>query len=87
MKTISTTGTTICCGAYSKKIKEVKGKLPPNPKIEKGVALIYLGAGFETFTGKFSGHKYYVSDHQRHFKVAPDDVTDLLHNKEIILRP
>lgn len=84
---MKTSNSTFCCGSYNKKIKIVKAKLPPNPKVEKGIAVIYLGSGVEIFIGKSSGLKYYVSDHERHFKVAPEDIAALLNNNEIILRP
>lgn len=76
-----------CCGGYSKKIKVFKSKLPPNPKVENGIPVIYIGSGDEKFIGKATGNSYYASDHQRHFKIDREDYDSILANKEVILKP
>jgi hypothetical protein len=77
-----------CCGSYSKqKVAKVKEKIPPNPKMNGGVALIYVGSGRKSFKGHGTGSVYYVSDHSRHFRVYTEDADSILSNTSIIRKP
>lgn len=77
-----------CCGSYSKrKVVKEKESIPPNPKINGGIALIYVGSGKKSFTGKATGAIYYVSDHMRHFNAHKEDADDILRNPAVIRKP
>ena len=82
------TTTSPCCGSYSKKrIVIAKEPLPPNPKVQGGTAIIYLGSGNISFKGEVSGSMYFASDHNRHLKVHTADVESILKDKTFILKP
>jgi hypothetical protein len=76
-----------CCGSYKIKRTPIERiPLPPNPKIAKGVALIYLGAGAVKLKGEATKSIYHASDHHRHFKVYPEDLDSVLDQASIILQ-
>jgi len=77
-----------CCGSYStQKVIKEKEPIPANPKISRGVPLIYVGSGKKSFKGKATDSVYYVSDHFRHFRVHPEDAVSILSNGGIIRKP
>lgn len=77
-----------CCGAHIRRsITSDKGPLPPNPQVNKGVAVIYVGSGNFKIKGNDPGTIYYASDHYRHFKVFEEDAALVLKNRDIILKP
>lgn len=76
-----------CCGSYKIKRTPIeRTPIPPNPKIGKGVALIYLGAGVVQLKGEATKSVYHASDHQRHFNVHPEDLDSVLNQASIILQ-
>lgn len=83
MKTINT-----CCGSYIKRnTKTIKTPLPPNPKVNGGIAVIYIGSGNASYKGSGTGSVYYASDHDRHFKIFSEDAESILKKPDIILKP
>ncbi len=83
-----TTTNNACCGSYLKRrVTKVKSLLPANPKVQGGVAVIYLGAGDISVKGNETGSDYYASDHSRHFKVYAEDADSVLRHSSIILKP
>lgn len=83
MKTVNT-----CCGSFARqKVKIIKTPIPPNPKVQGGVALIFLGSGDIKLTGSGTKSIYYASDHHRHFRVFADDAKSILRNPMIIHKP
>lgn len=83
MKKINT-----CCGAAIRhRVVTAKKIIPQNPKVQNGVAVIYLGEGYKELKGAKSGLVYYASDHHRHFKIAAVDADFLLQNNNVILKP
>lgn len=79
---------TFCCGSYPrKKVKQPVGKLPDNPVVTGGRALVYLGAGYARFKSTRKGVYYYVSDQRRHFWVWPEDLEQLLQAATLMLKP
>ena len=76
-----------CCGQPSRRRPVEREKLPPNPKVERGVAVIYLGAGYVHFHAPSTGLDYHASDHNRRLKVHRDDVKDVLRDRAFILAP
>jgi hypothetical protein len=77
-----------CCGqAVRRRRGPVRPALPPNPKISRGVRLIYIGAGQKTIKGRISKLKYYLSDHRRHFTADPRDADDILKSRYFMLQP
>jgi hypothetical protein len=61
--------------------------IPQNPFIGDGVEVIYVGAGYFSFTSKSSSLTYHASDHNRHFKVSHEDIDEIMKNKTIIYKP
>ena len=83
MKTVNT-----CCGSFARqKVKIVKTSLPSNPKVQGGVAVIYLGSGNIKLTGAGTKLAYHASDHHRHFRVFAEDAESILTNPMIIHKP
>lgn len=83
MKTINT-----CCGSFTRRrVAILKEPVQPNPKVYKGVAVIFVGQGSISIKGTASGSVYYASDHHRHFKVFNEDSKDVLKRKDVILDP
>jgi hypothetical protein len=77
-----------CCGSnLRRRINTEKIPVLPNPKVQGGIAVIYIGAGNISFTGAVTHAIYYASDHSRHFKVHTEDAAALLKTQDIILRP
>lgn len=77
-----------CCGAHIRRNVTIdKGPLPPNPKIAKGIAVIYVGSGNFKMKGNNSGAMYHASDHYRHFKIFEEDAAMVLKSRDIILKP
>lgn len=77
-----------CCGQPSRPRRLTPPKaLPANPRVSKGVKLIYLGAGLRELHGSASGLMYTVADHRRDFVADPEDVKSLLRSRFVILRP
>lgn len=83
MKKINT-----CCGSHIRnESKKVKIPVLPNPKLIKGVSVIYIGTGNFKIKGTVTKAVYYASDHSRHFKVYPEDADSVLFDPNIILEP
>jgi hypothetical protein len=61
--------------------------LPANPKVNGGVAVIYLGSGDITIKGEHTGKNYYASDHRRQFKVHSEDSDSILRHRHFIRKP
>jgi len=77
-----------CCGQPVRARRvPVPRHLPSNPRITKGVRLLYLGAGLRELRGTESGLVYRVADQRRDFVADPADVKGLLRNQFVILRP
>ena len=77
-----------CCGSYLKRpVSKVKSTTPPKPKVQGGVAVIYLGAGDIQIKGGGTDSLYYASDHNRHFKVYAEDADSVLKHSFIIRKP
>ena len=49
--------------------------------------MIFLGSGRRDIRGRASGLTYVVADSRRHFRVDPDDVDQLLRQRDVILQP
>ncbi len=49
--------------------------------------MIFLGSGRRDVRAHASGLTYVVAGHRRHFRADPDDVDDLLRDRDFILRP
>jgi hypothetical protein len=49
--------------------------------------MIFLGSGRRDVRGRASGLKYVVAGNRRHFRADPEDVDDLLRDRDFILRP
>jgi hypothetical protein len=80
--------TRFCCGQIpTRKKGATEKKLPENPSVANGTAIIYLGAGDVRMEGKKSGLTYYVSDHRRRFKAESGDVSGILDLPHFILEP
>lgn len=76
-----------CCGgSLRRRVKKVVSTLPPNPKIDRGVTIIYLGSGDVKLVGEASGLTYYASDHKRHFKVHLGDADSILRRRDFIMK-
>jgi hypothetical protein len=77
-----------CCG-QPVRVRRLPsaGQLPSNPRIAKGVRLLYLGSGLRELRGTESGLVYHVADHRRDFVADRSDVNGLLRNQFVILRP
>ena len=77
-----------CCGQPARaRRSQAPDQLPANPRIAKGMPLLYLGAGLRELRGSESGLVYTVTDRRRDFVADPADVKGLLRNKFVILRP
>ena len=48
--------------------------------------MIYLGSGRREIRGSGSGLRYFVAEQRRHFRASPNDVDDLLRNREFMLK-
>ena len=77
-----------CCGqpVRARRLPAPR-QLAANPRIAKGVRLLYLGAGLRELRGAESGLVYLVADQRRDFVADPADVKGLLRNSFVILRP
>lgn len=83
MKTVNT-----CCGSFArKKVKIIKTPLPPNPKVQGGISVIFLGSGDIKLTGAITKSVYYASDHHRHFKIFKEDAESIMKDPMIIHKP
>jgi hypothetical protein len=77
-----------CCGQPARRRQRpIPPKLPSNPKVQSGVRLLYLGAGWEILQGSASGLRYNVSEYRRPFTVQPDDAPTFLRRRDVILAP
>lgn len=77
-----------CCGSYPQQTKTApETELLPNPAVSRGVQVIYVGSGVQSFHGKISGSTYYASEHRRYFKIHVDDIPSVLEHEFVILRP
>lgn len=78
-----------CCGqpTRQRRSRARSEPLPPNPKLTRGVGMIFLGSGRRDIRGRASGLTYVVADSRRHFRVDPDDVDQLLRQRDVILQP
>ena len=77
-----------CCGGdVRRRVVAVQQTLPPNPKIQGGVAVIYLGAGNIAVKGETTGAVYHASDHRRHLRVHTEDADSILRHRGFILKP
>jgi hypothetical protein len=77
-----------CCGSYFRKNEAtIKKPLPPNPKVQGGIAVIYLGSGNISIKGSATESVYHASDHSRHFRVYAEDIDSVLRNPDIIRKP
>ena len=83
----SSKNSTSCCGSVGPRRKIKLDAIPDNPKVKKGVGIIYLGAGIAKFSSKLTGLTYYAADNKRFIKIDPDDQDQLLKRKEFILAP
>jgi hypothetical protein len=79
-----------CCGqprAARQRRRDPAERLPPNPTPKRGIPMIFLGSGRRDVRARASGLTYVVAGHRRHFRADPDDVDDLLRDRDFILRP
>lgn len=77
-----------CCGGHvRRRVQVAEPSLPPNPKVQGGVAVIYLGAGNIAVKGESTGAVYHASDHRRHFRVYTEDARSILRHRGFILKP
>jgi hypothetical protein len=77
----------MCCGHPTVKSKRVLDPLPPNPRVLRGVALLYLGVGSKQYVGPVSGLRFHVSERRRDFVVPTEDAPDLAKRRDLILAP
>lgn len=83
MKAINT-----CCGSFARqKIKSVKTPIPPNPTVQGGVAVIFVGSGVIKLIGAATKSVYHASDHHRHLRIFKEDADSILNNKMMIYKP
>lgn len=76
-----------CCGGKIRRRTPNPRKLIPlNPKIHKGVPLIYLGSGYVKLKGLVTGNIYHVSDHRRQFNADTKDLNSILRRRHFILK-
>jgi hypothetical protein len=61
--------------------------LPANPKVSRGVRLLYLGGGPRRLRGPATDAVYHVSEHRRAFTVHAADAPALSRLRDVILAP
>lgn len=77
-----------CCGQpMRRRLRPAPPALPSNPKVRRGVRLLYLGTGWEKLRGSASGLVYNVADYHRQFTAEEEDVPAFLKRRDLILAP
>lgn len=80
--------TSACCGQPApRRRRPAPLPLPVNPKVPRGIRLLYLGAGSVRLTGPVTALVYHVADQRRAFTAHPHDAPALTRRRDVILAP